>query len=70
MSAQQEINLKRQEDVEMLDEEDRLNQIKQEKEKAEALERQLMSTVLKEGLPRPTRFVMDKAESQAEQLIF
>lgn len=54
----------------MLDEEDRLNQIKQEKEKAEALERQLMSTVLKEGLPRPTRFFMDKAESQAEQLIF
>jgi hypothetical protein len=39
MSAQQEINLKRQEDAEMLDEEDRLNQIKQEKEKVEALER-------------------------------
>jgi hypothetical protein len=29
MSAQQELNLKRQEDEEMLDEEERLNQIKQ-----------------------------------------
>lgn len=47
MSTQQELNLKRQEDEEMLDEEERLNQIKQKQEREEAVERELMSTVLK-----------------------
>merc|ERR1712166_257052 len=69
MSAEDEIRAKQAEDVDMQDESDRLLKEKHLYELERQREEQLMSSVLKQKLPRPAKFVKDDSECDDVELL-